>query len=221
MKNVLVVAAHPDDEVLGCGATIARHVDAGDIVNVLFLSDGVTSRDESASNDGRRNAAREAATILGCDEPTFLDFPDNRLDSIPLLEVIKEIENIALRLQPSTIYTHNSGDLNVDHRVAYNATMTAFRPLPGCSVKEIYTYEVLSSTEWSPSGQNLFRPNVAVDVSDYLEKKINAMLCYSEEVRAYPHPRSIEAMKNQAKSRGVMFGFECAEVFTIERLLIN
>lgn len=220
MNNIiLVVAAHSDDEVLGCGGTIARHVARGDEVHVLYLADGVSSRagvTESAIKH-RMTATEKACEILGVSSTFFLDFPDNRLDSIPLIDVIKPIEVQLKRLAPSAVYTHHHGDLNVDHRIAHRAVMTACRPMPHSTVKQIFTFEVLSSTEWNSSDGGGFYPNWFVEIDDYLEKKIAAINAYSEEMREIPHSRSIEHVKVLARHRGYSVGVYAAEAFMLVR----
>ncbi len=160
MNKVLIIAAHPDDEVLGC------------TVHVLFMTNGLGSRVESSSEDvlNRQSMAYQSADILGVKSLTFLDFPDNSMDSIPLLNVVKKIEEEVNNFQPEIIYTHYIGDLNIDHQITHKAVMTACRPQPNFCVKEIYCFEVLSSTEWTIN--NLFSPNCFVDILDTFELKI-------------------------------------------------
>lgn len=220
--NVLVVAAHPDDEVLGCGGTIARHAAEGDAVEVAFLADGVTSRSPGGTNDPgrqrREDAARRAAEILGTGSPRFLGFPDNRLDDVPLLEIVRAVEAVVAEVKPDIVYTHHGGDLNVDHRIAHQAVMTACRPLPGRSERSILAFEVVSSTEWaSPWLGAAFRPNRYVAIGAYLERKLEALACYGEELRPFPHPRSAENLRALAQVRGAEAGLENAEAFVIIR----
>ena len=218
-KKILVVAAHPDDEVLGCGGTMARHASNGDKVHVLFMSAGVGSR-ENIKNDEvneRRICAKQASKILGSQSPQFLNFPDNRMDSISLLDVVKSIELVIQEIGPDVVYTHHIGDLNIDHQITHKAVLTACRPQPESSVKEIYSFEVLSSTEWSTN--NPFIPNYFVDISDTLELKISAVKAYNSELRTFPHARSIESVKALAKYRGASVGIRAAEAFKVERLI--
>ena len=218
-KKILVVAAHPDDEVLGCGGTMARHASNGDKVHVLFMSAGVGSR-ENVKNDEineRRICAKQASKILGSQSPQFLNFPDNRMDSISLLDVVKSIELVIQEIGPDVVYTHHIGDLNIDHQITHKAVLTACRPQPESSVKEIYSFEVLSSTEWSTN--NPFIPNYFVDISDTLELKVSAIKAYNSELRTFPHARSIESIKALAKYRGASMGIRAAEAFKVERLI--
>lgn len=221
-KTVLVVAAHSDDEALGCGGTIARHVAEGDTVYAVFLADGVTSR-AGAANDQllvRNEAAEQARLILGIKENFYLGLPDNKLDSIPLIDVIQPLEEVILKLQPELVYTHFYGDLNVDHRVAYQAVMTACRPMPGVSVREIRLFEVLSSTEWGNGSVSPFVPNLYIDVDIYLENKIQALGAYSMEMRSHPHTRSLIHVKILASHRGSCVGLNFAEAFFLVRKLV-
>ena len=218
-ETILVVAAHPDDEALGCGGSIARHTAAGDRVHVVFLADGEASRDAAVSAEihERRNAAHAAADALGISERIFLDWPDNRLDSVPLLDVVQSLETHIRRINPSIIYTHFSGDLNVDHRVATQAVMTACRPQPGAvpALRRILSFEVLSSTEWSVAES--FVPNYWVDISATLDKKISALEAYDKEIREYPHTRSYQNIRQLAGVRGASVGVEYAEAFMLLR----
>ena len=220
-KSVLVVAAHPDDEVLGCGGTIARHVAEGDLVHVVFMADGVQSRRMDGSEELQlRNQARdEALKILGVSECNVLDFPDNRMDSLPLLDVVQALEPIIKQVQPSRVYTHHHGDLNVDHRVTHQAVMTACRPVPGSSVREILAFEVMSSTEWATPGVAPFVPNAFVDISDYLPKKLEALAAYDMEMRPAPHSRCVTNIEALARHRGNCVGVEVAEAFEVIRVL--
>lgn len=217
--TVVVVAAHPDDEVLGCGGTLAKHAQAGDDVHVIFLADGVGSRGVEAhgDRDAREDAARQSCEILGLNPPQFLRFCDNRMDELPLLEVIQPLEKLLDKIGPYVVYTHHGGDLNIDHRVTYQAVMTACRPLPDSRINTIFTFEVLSSTEWAVGVSTQFRPTRAVDISDQAGIKLDALKCYQAELRDFPHPRSIEAVVCLSKTRGAQFGLDAAEVFAVER----
>lgn len=221
MSTILVVAAHTDDEALGCGGTIARHVAEGDMVYAIFISDGVTSRvnAEQPDHTRREEAAEKARKILGIQKNFYLALPDNRLDTIPLIEIIQRIEPIINELKPNIIYTHHHGDLNIDHRITHEAVMTACRPIPGHSVREIFAFEVMSSTEWSTPHKEPFTPNHFVNISPYLETKIDAIHAYSHEMRNPPHSRSLEHLECLAKHRGFTAGFDAAEAFATVRVL--
>ena len=220
--KILVVAAHPDDEVLGCGGTLARHAHQGDIVQCLFLADGVGARDALVNSvlDTRMEAAAKAAGILGCRVPQHLNLPDNRLDSLPLLVLVQAVEKHIAAFRPERIYTHHHGDLNVDHRLAHEAVLTACRPLAGRSVREIYTFETLSSTEWSgPRQDRNFLPNHFENIAKFVDIKLAALEAYEAEMAPFPHPRSEEAVRAQATLRGAQSGFLVAEAFVLVRSL--
>jgi LmbE family N-acetylglucosaminyl deacetylase len=227
--RVLAVAAHPDDEILGCGGILARHADAGDDVHVLIVAEGATSRDDRRDAAGRcdemaglRQAARAAAGVLGAHPPVFLGLPDNRLDQLALLDVVKAIEAVVAPLAPAVVYTHHGGDLNIDHRIVHQATLTACRPLPGSSVEAIFAFETLSSTEWaSPASGDAFRPTRFVDISGQLERKLKALRCYAGEMRAFPHARSEDAIEALARVRGSSAGIEAAEALAVIRQVVK
>ena len=222
---VLVVAAHPDDEVLGCGGTLARIAGAGGAVHVLLIADGETSRvararpkTEARRLARRRRAAQAAGEILGVASVDVLDHPDNRLDSVDLLDLVKEIEAIVQRYNPSMVLTHHAGDVNVDHRAVHDAVIAACRPLPGHCVRKLLFFEVPSSTEWRPCGSaQQFNPNWFVDISATLATKMQALKAYEAELRAFPHPRSLGAVEALAKWRGASVGVMAAEAFALGR----
>jgi len=218
--NVLVVAAHPDDEVLGCGGAMARHADQGDRVDVLILGAGALSRDHATPADveALRAQARDAGRILGAREVRVSDFPDNRFDSVDLLDIVKRVEEEVRRASPDVLYTHHGGDLNVDHRRTFEAVITACRPQGAMGVRRILSYEVPSSTEWLASTAALpFVPNVFVDVAASLGRKLEALQAYVGEVRDFPHPRSIDGVKALAAWRGATSGMAAAEAFMLVR----
>lgn len=222
-KSVLVVAAHADDEVLGCGGTIAKFSDQGASVNVVFLSDGVNSR--ANINHGalealerREIAAKKACDILGVKSVSFRNYPDNKMDTVALLEVTKTIEEIIITFQPDIILTHYFGDLNIDHRISYEAVVTACRPQFNHSVKTILSFEVPSSTEWQlPGNFPAFSPNWYEDISDTFERKIAALDAYASEMREWPHPRSLKGVTALARWRGATIGVDAAEAFVLGR----
>lgn len=218
-KTVLVVAAHPDDEVLGGGGAIARHVAEGDAVHVIFMADGVGSRNGELAQDlNKRNQAKNRALeILGVSSHHSLNLPDNRMDSLSLLNIVQPLEELIQSIQPCTIYTHHRGDLNVDHRLTHEAVLTACRPLPRSSIREILAFEVMSSTEWAGPGQPVFSPNVFIDVSGYWIKKLAALQEYDEEMRPDPHSRSIQHLDALSRHRGACVGVERAEAFELIR----
>lgn len=222
--TILVVAAHPDDEVLGCGGLIPRRAREGDDVYIAILGEGITSRyatrgeADPAALDGLHAASRKVGWHLGAREVFSYRLPDNRFDTVPLLDVVKILEELVERLRPEAVYTQHGGDLNIDHAVTFRAVMTAARPLPGSPVREVYGYEVASSTEWAFGRfEPLFRPNVFVDISATIELKIQAMQFYESEARAFPHPRSPDALRAAARRWGAVAGLESAEAFELIR----
>jgi len=220
-KVVLVIAAHPDDEVLGCGGTIAKHVLAGDDVAIVFMTNGESSRQSTVSDNitSRSKACGEALKILGIKYVMNFDFPDNMMDQVPLLKVTKSIETAIERFTPSIVYTHFSEDLNVDHRITHQAVMTACRPQAWSPVQSIYCFEVLSATEWNSYTKSKFNPNKFVDVSDVWPIKLSALDKYSKELRPFPHSRSIETIEALSIYRGATVGLKKAEAFQIERIV--
>ena len=223
-KNVLVVAAHPDDEILGCGATMARHVAEGDRVTVLLMADGVGARNPESATAAlaeRHGAARKANKIVGVDEVTFLTYPDNRMDTVALLDVVQDVERVIRQCTPEIVYTHHSGDVNIDHRLVCEAVVVACRSAPGFSVRQLLFFETVSSTEWRPPVFGMsFAPNYFVNISSYLALKLQALEVYSEELRAFPHPRSKTAIVHLAAWRGATVGVEAAEAFELARAII-
>ncbi len=223
--NILVVVAHPDDEVLGCGGTIAKHHQKGDLVHTLILAEGATSRDETRNREKRQTelselaqAAQKAGEVLGINSLKLADFPDNRLDGCELLDLIKVVEQAISQYHPTIIYTHHGGDLNVDHQKVHQAVVTASRPLPNSMVKTLLFFEVPSSTEWqSPSCSTAFVPNWFVDITETLPLKLKALKAYQPEMRPYPHPRSLNSVEYLAKWRGTIIGVEAAEAFMLGR----
>jgi LmbE family N-acetylglucosaminyl deacetylase len=219
--NILVIAAHPDDEVLGCGSSMARWVREGHRVSVLFFTDGVGSRGKKSSSaiSVRRAAAQKAAKILGFSIAGFGSFPDNQLDRVALLEIAQTIERAKKKLRPDCVYTHFWGDLNIDHRRVFEATLTAFRPQPGEACRAVYSFEVASATEWgNPAAA--FRPTSYSEVSgEDVGKAVQAYQAYVHEVRADPHARSIEAFRARRLLRGRECGVEWAEGFVLCRQL--
>ena len=228
MNRILVIAAHPDDEVLGCGGTIARHADFGDQVHVLIVAEGSTSRqqkrDRSQVGDelsALAKATQTAGSILGAAGVELLDLPDNRLDSLDRLDLIKRIEEHVDRHQPQCVYVHHAGDVNVDHRRLHEAVVTACRPTPGHVVRRLLSFEVASSTEWQPPGSApAFQPNWFVDISNQWERKREALAAYVSEMRDWPHARSLKAVEHLARWRGAQVGFEAAEAFCLLRQLV-
>lgn len=225
--KILIIAAHPDDEVLGCGATMAKHANNGDEVHVVILVEGITSRDGKRSREKRNTdllqlakSANKANSILGVKSLTLHNFPDNRMDSMDILDVIKVIEDHISRIKPDTVYTHHAGDLNIDHRIVNTAIMTACRPQPESPVRKILFFEIPSSTGWHvPDPAQSFIPNWFEEVSGTLPTKLKALQVYKSEMKPWPHARSLKAVEHLAKWRGSSVGMEAAEAFSLGRVL--
>lgn len=219
--TVAVVVAHPDDEVLAFGGTMCRHAAAGDSVHVLFLATGLTARSDDPVPDPAelaklRGEAEAAGELMGVADLAFADFPDNRMDSVPLLDVVKRVDAFVGELAPEVVYTHHVGDLNIDHAIVARAVLTACRPVPGASVRKIYAGEILSSSEYAISDDR-FKPTTYIDISDFIERKREALQCYTTEVRTWPHPRSIKAVAMLARLRGSECGRDAAESLCLLR----
>ena len=224
--KILVIAAHPDDEVLGAGGTIARKAREGHDVYIAIMGEGITSRFhenqqiEKTMLDTLGDHSREAAKLLGARDIHLYNLPDNRFDTIPLLDIIRLIEELIERISPEVIYTHHGGDLNVDHSILHRAVLTATRPLHPQPVREVYAFEIPSSTEWSfQSIEPHFHPNTFVNISNTLTVKIEALSYYESEIRTFPHPRSPEALRAIAKRWGCVVGYEAAEAFELMRAI--
>ena len=223
--NILVISAHPDDEVLGCGGSIAKWSKEGHEIHVLIMAEGSTSRDKTRDRESREadlfhlaHSAKKAREILGVASVELLSYPDNRMDSVDLLDVIKSIEKKIEKHRSVVIVTHHSSDLNIDHQIIHKAVMTACRPQPDNPVKRILTFEVPSATEWqSPTDGSPFVPNWFEDISETLELKIKALEAYESEMRDWPHARSTKAVGHLARWRGASVGTEAAEAFFLLR----
>lgn len=226
MSKVLVIVAHPDDEVLGMGGTIAKYVSSGVEVALLVVTDGSTSQ---YKNDPRLNKIMEdkkketenAAEILGISKVFYGGQPDMKLDITEHTEVNAVIETVIDEFDPDIVYTHFEGDVNKDHQCVYESTLVACRPVPGQKIKELYSFSVPSSTEWSPqNSKTVFVPNVYVDIEGvFSEKKYIAMAAYKTELRDYPHPRSVETLRILDQAAGLQVGLKCAESFIAHRVM--
>lgn len=224
--KVLVVAAHPDDEVLGCGATMAKLAAAGATVDVLILGEGATSRAGSREAGDHDLVARLvedgrcAADVLGARDVVCEGLPDNRFDTVALLDVVKLVERQIEARTPNLVYTQHGGDVNIDHQVVFRAVLAATRPVPGHPVHEVLAFEVGSSTEWAFGAfAPAFRPTVFEDVSGFVDAKVEALGCYASEQRPFPHPRSPEALRAAATRWGSAVGVGAAEAFEPVRMI--
>jgi LmbE family N-acetylglucosaminyl deacetylase len=224
VKKILIVASHPDDEVLGCFGTVARLIKEGYEAYTLILGEGKTSRDEQRVVENKKDEIEQLNTeiqkannIIGVKKVFIESFPDNRFDSIDLLDIVKVVSKVKKEVEPDIIFTHFKNDLNIDHRLTYQAVLTATRPMQNECVKEIYSFEVLSSTEWNYP--NSFSPDTYFDISDTIELKLKAMKKYASELCEYPHPRSLEGIDLNAKYQGMRVGKEYVEAFESVRVL--
>lgn len=226
-KRILIVVAHPDDEVIGLGSTINKLVkNYNCYIKCVILGEGITSRDKTRDIEKRRKQLEthrsniySSKKIIGYQEIAIYDLPDNRFDSIPLLDIVKIVEDEKTLFSPDIIFTHHSGDLNIDHQKTYESVITSTRPLENERASTIITFETFSGTEWQPSiDPKIFRPNLFIEISkEELEIKKQAMECYDFEKRAYPHPRSPKALEISAQKNGIIVGCELAESFCIIR----
>lgn len=216
--KVLVVAPHPDDEVLGCGGTIVKHVLGGDEVYLCIVTKAYPPDWPEHELKERREEVLKANEILGIKKTYFLDLPTVKLDTIPQKELNEAIAQVVNEVQPEVVYIPHRGDVNKDHRLVFDAAMVATRPKSGSPVKKILSYESLSETEWAaPFLENAFLPNVHVDISETLETKLKAITAYKTELKEYPHPRSLEIISALAKRRGATIGTKAAEAFMLVR----
>ena len=228
-KRILIIAAHPDDEILGCGGTVANLIKLGYEAYTVILGEGKTSRWNNAgiieSNNeivSLRDEAIKANCALGIKDVFFFSFPDNRFDSVDLLDIIKEIENIKKRINPDIIFTHHYGDLNIDHQITYKAVLTSTRPMKGESVQSIYTFEIPSSTEWNSfNRETVFVPNIFYNISDTIDLKIKALSEYKSEMNLYPHPRSVQHVMEMSKVNGIRVGLDYSENFMLVRSIVD
>lgn len=219
--RVLVFAAHPDDEVLGMGGTIAVHaVERGDAVRIVCVTDGSSTQypDDAAKQAQKEGEATRAAAELGVEDYVHLDFPDMKLDTLAHVEINRVVEEHVRALEPVIVYTPHP-DVNYDHRALFDSVVVATRPVPGQVVQRLLTYAPTSSTEWTPAPVNWFVPNWFVDVSATFERKLAAFRHYETEQRPYPHPRSERAIRAAAEFHGASCGCEYAEPFVLVRSL--
>ncbi len=220
-KTILAIVAHPDDEVIGCGGTLAKHKADNDNIHIIYMTDGVSARVNAEVNDAscRNVMANKVGAYLNAKQYYF-NYPDNKMDEVALIDIVQSIESLLTTISPDIIYTHHVGDLNIDHQIVHRAVITANRPQPRSKVATIYTFEVNSSTEWAiRSNSNLFTPTSFINITEHLDDKRALLGIYSEEMRPYPHSRSIEAIFALATVRGTSIGVNYAEAFMLIREL--
>ena len=208
--NILIIAAHPDDEVLGMGGTIKK-LSKKNKIHLCVVSEGASAQyDDNKMIQIRKNSCIESGKILGISSYTFLDFPDMQLDSIPHLEINKKLEKVIKKIDPYVVYTTPSNDFNLDHQKVFESTLVVTRPISS-NVKRLLCYEIPTYTKFP------FNPSVYVNISKEIKLKIKAFQCYKSEIKKFPHPRSIESIKNLSKLRGMESGLDHAESFSLIR----
>lgn len=219
-KKALIVVAHPDDETLGAGGTIRRMVNNGAVVDLLIASDGSSAQfgDDIEACERRNAHLNNACDILGIGRRTVLNFPDMRLDTVAHIELNQAIGDVAVEGGYDTILTHHPGDVNLDHQQVFNSVMVVARPVPGTSIRTVAAFFVNSSTEWgAPLANSTFMPNVFVDICQTIDSKLAALAAYKDELRSFPHPRSVEAVRARAQTVGSEVGATHAEAFQLIR----
>ena len=218
-KKILIIAAHPDDEILGCGGTILK-LKKNNLIKVIFMTNGTDARGKNKKASQKRiQGCLNLFKKLKLNKPLILNFPDNKMDSVPLLKIVKKIEEILSKFNPEVVFTHFDGCLNIDHQITFKATVTACRPLKKTSVKKILSFEVPSSTEWALTKDKKFQPNYYIDISKYIKEKILLMKYYKDEIRPFPHSRSLKSIKTLSEYRGASAGVKNAEAFYLYRYL--
>ncbi len=224
-RNILIVAPHADDEILGCGGIISKYTANNNNVYIVIVTNANIGAPDSFSADAITKVRREslkAHKLLKVRKTFFLDFPAPRLETHPSFEISNAIAEIIYKNNIDTIFIPHKGDIHRDHTVVHYACIVASRPINNCSVKNILSYETLSETEWgSPNAGDVFIPNVFVDITRFLSDKLKAMSCFASQIKSSPHPRSLEVIEHFAKFRGSTIGYQAAEAFMLIRCIIN
>jgi len=215
--RTLIISAHPDDEVIGAGGTIARHVSNGDDMYWCIVTEAHTPPWPEGTLAAAREQVEAVRKLLGIRETFFCGFPTVELNTVPYRELCSALTRIIQQTQPVVVYTTPYEDINLDHRIVYDATLVATRPLAGNSVRRLLAYEISTTNRF---GQHVFSPNVFVDISDFLNKKLEALACYTAELREFPHPRSLEGVELLARERGLSIGVRAAECFQLIREIL-
>lgn len=227
MQKILVVVAHPDDEILGMGGTIAKLSAEGKEVHVLIVTDGSSAQYRGSENlqkiiDEKKLETKNACDRVGVKSIHYGGMPDMRLDVTPHIQVNQAIEKVIDEIQPDTVFTHFYGDVNLDHQCVFKSVMVAVRPVADQVVQEVYCFNVPSSTEWNVfNASTMFMPNMVVNITDYAEQKYAALAEYKTELRDFPHPRSIEHIRKQDEAEGLKAGLLCAESFMLVRKVVR
>lgn len=224
-ENILVVAPHCDDEVLGCGGIIAKHNELGSNVYVVVVTNGHIGAPELFSEQGTKKVrahAQKAHDLLGVEQTIYLDYPAPKLDTIPAYKLANDLKDIIFDKKISTLFIPHRGDIHKDHRICYEASLVAARPINRCPVNVILSYETLSETEWAPPfGDDMFIPNVFKNITDFIDLKKEAMSCFTSQIKEFPHSRSLESIEALSKYRGSTVGFYNAEAFMLVRQIHN
>jgi LmbE family N-acetylglucosaminyl deacetylase len=221
-ESILVIAPHPDDEVLGCGGAILRHIDRGDAVHVLVVTRGAPEVFPPQQVEVVKQELRAAHQVLGVTGVRFLDFPAPKLDTIAGCDLADKINQAIRSVRPDTVYLPHKGDLHADHGLVFQATLVAARPINDCTVRRLLCYETLSETDWAPPfGGDSFMPTVFVDISAFLDRKLQAMACYQSQVKPPPASRSLQSLEALARVRGGTVGVAAAEAFVLVRELVS
>lgn len=221
MSKVLVFAPHPDDEILGCGGTMIKHIEAGDEVYVCIATKGCMPLFSTESVNKTRSEALECHKSIGVKKTFFLDFPAAMMEKVERYEMNGKILDVIKEVQPDKVFIPHWGDMQKDHQMLAEACMVALRPKYEPKAKAIYSYETMSETAWNaPNVQNEFIPNVFVDISDTLNKKIKALSVFKSQLSEFPDARSLEAVEALAKYRGALMHFKAAEAFMLIRQLL-
>lgn len=218
--RALVISAHPDDETIGAGGALLRHVANGDEVYWCVVTQGYSPPWTQEVLDQARLQIYEVQKAFGIGEVFLCGFPTVKLNTVPYIELSSAIQKVVDHVRPEIVYTTPRSDINLDHRIVYDCSLVACRPLPGSSVRRLLSYEICTTTRYgTPTGAGAFSPNVFVDITDYLDKKIEIMKLYQTELCQYPHPRSVEGIRIYAQERGFSVGLNAAECFELIREL--
>ena len=222
MSNILVLAPHADDEVLGCGGTIARHVAEGDSVTIVVATRGLPELFSDEQMEQIRGEARKAHAVLGVAETRFFDFPAPALDTVPRYKLARAIGEVLRDVLPETLYIPHHGDIHSDHLHLHHAALVAARPLATCPVRRILAYETVSETEWAPPHSDApFYPTCFIDISEHLPKKLEAMACFESQLREPPDARSLRNLEALARFRGATIARDAAEAFVLIREIVS